>query len=372
MAAALPPSEARHSLNAVCPYFTMFPLSFPLGALKQAPPRAVVLDPFCGRGTSNYAARYLGLRSYGIDTSPVAVAIAKAKLAATTHAEVMDLAREILAENRDVDVPSGAFWRAAYHPKTLEQICRLRSGLLHRRSEAAALLRGIVLGCLHGPMAKDSAKSGYFSNQMPRTFASKPAYSVRYWREQGLRARPIDVLNPIKRRLERIVSERIPQRKNRGAITRGDSTHAAAYAHVPDRISHVVTSPPYYGLVTYVQDQWLRNWFVGGPEDIDYGRGKQLSHESPEAFAAALGKVWNHCGDRLKSDGKMVVRFGSIRSRYHAPLDILRRSLEMSTHDWRIRRSVNVGTAEAGKRQADAMGTVSKPTTEFDVTIEFA
>ena len=68
-------TEPRHSLNAVCPYFTMFPLSFPLWALKHASPRAVVLDPFCGRGTSNYAARYLGLRSYGIDTSPVAVAI---------------------------------------------------------------------------------------------------------------------------------------------------------------------------------------------------------------------------------------------------------------------------------------------------------
>ena len=78
-------TEPRHSLNAVCPYFTMFPLSFPLWALKHASPRAVVLDPFCGRGTSNYAARYLGLRSYGIDTSPVAVAIAKAKLADATR-----------------------------------------------------------------------------------------------------------------------------------------------------------------------------------------------------------------------------------------------------------------------------------------------
>lgn len=365
-------AEPRHSLNAVCPYFTMFPLSFPLSALRYASPRAVVLDPFCGRGTSNYAARYLGLRSYGIDTSPVAVAIAKAKLADATHDEVMQLAREILAETRDYAVPRGAFWQRAYAPDTLDQICRLRAGLQHRRTDAAALLRGIVLGCLHGPMAKDSAKSGYFSNQMPRTFASKPAYSVRYWRDNQLRAPKIDALKPIERRLERIAAEKIPKRKHRGKITRGDSTHATSYAEVPDNVSYVVTSPPYYGLVTYVQDQWLRNWFVGGPEEIDYGRGEQLSHQSPEHFANALGKVWNHCGDRLKPDGRMVVRFGSIRSRDHAPLDILRSSLNSSKHAWRILRSVDVGTADAGKRQADTMGTVSKPTTEFDVTIAFA
>lgn len=365
-------TEPRHSLNAVCPYFTMFPLSFPFRVLKQAPPRAVVLDPFCGRGTSNYAARYLGLRSYGIDTSPVAVAIAKAKLADATHDEVMQLARVILTEDRDYDVPRGAFWQRAYHPDTLDQICRLRAGLQHRRTDAAALLRGIVLGCLHGPLAKDSTQSGYFSNQMPRTFASKPAYSVRYWDERQLRPPKIDVLMPIERRLSRIAAESIPKRKHPGIITRGDSTHATSYVDVPDNISYVVTSPPYYGLVTYVQDQWLRNWFVGGPAAIDYGRGKQLSHGSPESFAASLGKVWNHCGDRLKRDGKIVVRFGSIRSRNHAPLDILRQSLRSSKHDWRIERLLNVGTAEAGKRQADTMGTKSKPTTEFDVTIVFA
>ena len=55
-------------LNAICPYFTMFPLDFPLGILKvHAKPGARVLDPFCGRGTTNFAARLLGLDTIGID-----------------------------------------------------------------------------------------------------------------------------------------------------------------------------------------------------------------------------------------------------------------------------------------------------------------
>ena len=63
-------------LNAICPYFTMFPLSFPLGILdRHARKGQRVLDPFCGRGTTNFAARFLDLPALGIDSSPVAAAI---------------------------------------------------------------------------------------------------------------------------------------------------------------------------------------------------------------------------------------------------------------------------------------------------------
>ena len=41
-----------HRLNAVCPYFTMFPLEFPLRILAEAQADHWVLDPFCGRGTT--------------------------------------------------------------------------------------------------------------------------------------------------------------------------------------------------------------------------------------------------------------------------------------------------------------------------------
>jgi DNA modification methylase len=66
-------------LNAVCPYYTMFPLDFPLGQLKLYPDARRVLDPFCGRGTTRYAARLAGRHAVGIDINPVAVAIASAK-----------------------------------------------------------------------------------------------------------------------------------------------------------------------------------------------------------------------------------------------------------------------------------------------------
>ena len=61
------------ALNAVCPYYTMYPLDFPLSVLKKHGKRGDwVLDPFCGRGTTNFAARLLEMPSVGVDSSPVA------------------------------------------------------------------------------------------------------------------------------------------------------------------------------------------------------------------------------------------------------------------------------------------------------------
>ena len=55
-------NRPEFALNAICPYFTMFPLTFPLAVRhRRARCGEWVLDPFCGRGTTNYAARLVGL-----------------------------------------------------------------------------------------------------------------------------------------------------------------------------------------------------------------------------------------------------------------------------------------------------------------------
>ena len=84
-------------LNAICPYFTMFPLDFPLGILKKhVRPNVCVLDPFCGRGTTNFAARLVGLPSIGVDCNAVAIAATRAKLINVDPEEVVDEAQAIV------------------------------------------------------------------------------------------------------------------------------------------------------------------------------------------------------------------------------------------------------------------------------------
>nr|MBP9900761.1 site-specific DNA-methyltransferase [Verrucomicrobiota bacterium] len=44
-------------------YYTMFPLEFPERVLRAAGARELVADPYCGRGTTIYAARLRGLEA---------------------------------------------------------------------------------------------------------------------------------------------------------------------------------------------------------------------------------------------------------------------------------------------------------------------
>ncbi len=145
------------ALNAICPYYTMFPIEFPLRVLGGRAKRGHwVADPFCGRGTTNFAARLLGLPSIGIDSSPVAVALTKAKMARARIGDIVRVAKAILdATPNHLSVPEGDFWDLAYDRTVLRKLCWLRRELIRDcTSDARIILRAIVLGALHGPKTK--------------------------------------------------------------------------------------------------------------------------------------------------------------------------------------------------------------------------
>lgn len=353
------------ALNGICPYFTMFPLDFPLNILKlRAQEGDFVLDPFCGRGTTNFAARLCGLQSLGVDSSPVAAAITASKLATATVDGILAEARRILVERDARNIPAGEFWQWAFHPAVLDALCRFREAFLDDCStDARIALRGIILGALHGP--KQKTFSSYFSNQCPRTYAPKPAYATRFWQGRGLVPEPVDVLAVIARRAKRYYGR---SSDITGAVRLADSRRIEALQ--PDtpeaRFDWVITSPPYYGMRTYIPDQWLRNWFVGGPDAVDYTNHAQVVHSSPEDFAADLHQVWRNAENVCAEDAKMVIRFGGISDRRADPLDLIRRSLDDSS--WHITMISKAGSAMEGKRQADAfLRKKSKPMTEYDV-----
>lgn len=356
----------QSSLNAVCPYFTMFPLHFPRQILaSRAKAGDRVLDPFCGRGTTNFAARLGGLQSVGIDSSPVAVAITAGKLATSNVEAVVRVARRILATEGAVPIPEGEFWSLAFCPEVLHQLSKLRRDLIENcRSDARKVLRAIILGALHGPLGKKT--QSYFSNQCPRTYSPKPAYAVKYWRANSLRAPSVDVLGVIRSRAERFLAPPLPA--GTGVSKLGDSRKFQTILSIASGGAYdwIITSPPYYGMRTYVQDQWLRNWFVGGADSVDYAINEQLGHLSPEVFSFDLSQVWANVSAVCNENAKLVVRFGGIRDRDVDPLELIKTSLQGSP--WRISTVHDAGSADSGKRQANEFLTNrSKPIAEYDV-----
>ena len=357
-------------LNSICPYFTMFPLDFPLDILKKhSKENDCVIDPFCGRGTTNFAARLLGLNTIGIDASRVAVAATQARLVAPTPEEILDSVQAILiSRKKTTKPPKGEFWRMAYHPDVLQDISDIRGALLENSIEKhiAAALRGLILGALHGPTGQ--VKKSYFSNQCLRTYGPKPAYAVKFWKEHKLSPPRVNVVEIIAERAHRYYGSALPH--VRGSALLGDSRNRTTImraCNMIDKIDWVITSPPYYGLNTYLPDQWIRNWFLGGPETVAYASTGQLSHNSRSIFLNDLREVWENIGARCKPRAKLVTRFGAIRSRLvEDPAQFIASSFDST--GWKTIDIRNADNADRGKRQANTFRQKhSVPCDEVDV-----
>lgn len=351
------------ALNAICPYWTMFPLSFPLAELASARAEEWVLDPFCGRGTTLYAARKLGLPAVGIDSNEVAAAIAAAKLVSVAPPSIVALAERLIESGPDPVLPEGEFWQWCFAPRVLDALCRLRSGLLGRDGRTAAALRGVLLGALHGPRNKGPAS--YFSNQMPRTYATKPKGAIAFWRTREMRPDEIDVLAVIGRHAERRYLA--PPRATGGVAYCGDALEVLA--RLRRRFHWVVTSPPYPGMVTYRPDGWLRGWLLGGPCAPDYDRRGQLGALTGSRFTAALADIWSAVARQCTSEARLSVRFGALPSAHHEePEDLLLESLELS-RAWTVCSIRDAGIPEReGARQSSQALKAGRHIPEIDVT----
>lgn len=335
-------------LLQACPYYTMFPLDFPLAWLRKARSGAWVLDPFCGRGTTLYAARLQGLSAVGVDVSPVAAAIAEGMLAWAGPEEVLRMAQGLL-QGEARAIPEGEFWEWAYHPRTLEEICQVREGLQEMASRlppAARLLRLILLGRLHGPRRK--GPPAYLSNQMPRTYAPKPDYAVRFWKSRDMRPPEVDLLELLSRKVPAFLKA-LPPPVN-GTVVCGDA-RTVDFRKLGGPYDWVITSPPYWGMRTYVPDQWLRYWLIGGEPKVIYCYKGQIGQGSLEEYVQALRQVWLNVALACRPSAWLVVRFGALPSRDNPePLALLRESFRGTP--WQIQWVKPAGSPDHGRRQA--------------------
>jgi len=298
----------------------------------------------------------------GIDTNPVAYAVGQAKLALASAEQVTSLCEELLSDRQATDRPTGEFWQLCYNDRTLEEICRVRDGLRGLTDDAAIILRALLMGILHGPRVKGSPT--YLSNQMPRTYATKPDPAVRFWKRERFRPKRVDVLDAVSRRASHVLAC-LPER-TAGAVQLDDARQALRRTR--RRFSWVITSPPYYGMRTYLPDQWLRGWFLGGPDLVAYEVPEgQIATGPRELFVSDLAEVWSVVADRCLPGAHLAVRFGALPSIAQDPKALIRESLSLSRADWRIRATNPAGRPPGGARQARQFSDVGTYVEEVDV-----
>lgn len=266
-------SDERHPLHSMCSYLGCFPPLVPRRLIEEFVPRnGVVLDPFCGSGTTLVEALRLRRRAIGIDLNPLAAAIAHAKVQAVTLPDVLDRVNELAAGYRarsDLDLAPETI-RIIYHPRTLSQLVYLRESLDHALP-ADGFLRGALLGIMHGKFRKNG-DSAYLSIDMPNTFSMSPEYVRSFVKKHKLEQPPVDVFTKLRERVRWLLREGSVQGPTARTVLRGDAVKMESLLKLvgAPQAHAIITSPPYLGVLRYGAFNWIRLWFLGyEPAPVD-------------------------------------------------------------------------------------------------------
>ena len=147
---------------------------------------------------------------------------------------------------------------------------------------------------------------------MPRTISTKPEYSVRWWSERDYIAPERDVFAV----LRRVVAYRLTQgiAPIRGVVRLRDArTAARGFPKLREAVQLIVTSPPYLDTTDFAEDQWLRLWFLGGPERPRGGSNKDDRHTRVESYWRFLSEAWAGCAPLIRQGATLVIRVGGTR-----------------------------------------------------------
>lgn len=342
---------SRNRFHSLCPYFAMFPEAFARQWIEALTgPGDVVLDPFAGRGTAPFEALLLGRMGVGGDINPVAACLNRAKLTPPRAGSVLRRLSELQRGYSPSDWCSDSkqspeFFRLAFHSSTLAQLLYLREALDWRERRTDAMITALVLGALHG----ETSSRRYLSNQMPRTISTKPAYSVRFWQTRQLEAPKRDAFEVVRSAVHFRYSSPLPALM--GEAIPGD------IRDLPRRWKQaapklVITSPPYRALTSYEEDQWLRLWFLGGPDAPGKSRvTRDDRHVRDSDYWAFIGDFWRVAATLLAPSGHVVVRLGGTATTPEQLEAQLRASVFLSPREVDVQ---SVNWSQIRRRQTDS------------------
>jgi hypothetical protein len=338
----------------------MFPETFAERWISDLTKRGdTVLDLFSGRGTTATCALLSGRKAIACDVNDVAYCLTKAKTHAPSRPVLLKRIHELHKNYRARSVAKETenlpeFFRYAFHPETLKQVVYLRKSLDWRNRKADGMIAALTLGALHGEADKSTS---YLSNQMPRTISTKPAYSVRFWKERKLTAPERNAFELLERGTHFRYESDAPKGEAL-VLNRDMRLLPLELGTFPGPVKCVITSPPYFDVTNFEEDQWLRLWFLGGPP---YPTTNRLSRDDRHTFDTQywrfIADMWRSLGLVLAKTSHVVVRLGSSRL---APEELKRQLIATSQFSGRKIELVDSECSEIRRRQTDAFrpGTV--------------
>ena len=246
----------------------MFPPSLPHYFIRRfTNQKDLVLDPFCGRGTTPVEAMAQNRIGIGNDFNELGYVLTKGKLANPDLEEV--LARlDFLRANycrkdwlRCKGIPNKI--KMIYHPEVQKQLMYLKKELDWDNNDVDAFLSMILMGAMHG------SSSGFLSVSMPNTFSMGWEYVRQYIEDKNLKRPKRNTFDVIEKRCKRTLKK--GQMPGKGSVIFGDARDVKDSPLLKsESVKLIFSSPPYLKVIKYGLYNWIRLWWLAGShEDTD-------------------------------------------------------------------------------------------------------
>lgn len=300
-------------------------------------PKSVVLDPFCGSGTTGLEALRLGRSFIGIDTNPIAILISDAKLFFPEPNRFRQIVMNIVEDavtlrtsSSHGEHPQSQELSGWYHPESLVELNCLLSAI---ESVGNNSLRRCLLAIFSGVLKATSSQGRHWGwvcdnvKPKPDEIVYKNAISSflvaanEYIKYSAATYKDLKVHSPNASRqgtrlqYELLCGNCVPKMADIGS-------HG---------IDLILTSPPYYGVADYVKSQRLSYlWFDKdelAQEKLGYREFEKLRAEETGSrsyrhranghrqYLDFMASFFEHAGRVLKPGRYLAMVVGESRSR---------------------------------------------------------
>ena len=305
-----------HSLHTLSAYVGGFPPALPRYFVERySNERDVVLDPFCGGGTTPLEAGLSGREVLANDAFKYAYTLTRAKCNPLSQTEfekylssVLDEMKETPVnianlENEDIEV--------FYSESTLNDILRMKKVLQGDKSKQAYFLKALICGILHGP------SESFLSVQTKDTYSGSADYVREYIEKNGLEVPDRDIGECTRDKYERATADGIQRFES--TVTQSDARNLQFESESADL---VVTSPPYMHMLDYTWNNWIRLWWLGA--DRKQERDSLDITADVDKYRSFINSSLDEMHDILKPNSRAVLVVGDAKKHRASGTKIVR------------------------------------------------